>query len=657
MNFNILEVILSVFFTALIVSVIFRQIKLSVVLGYLLVGAIVGPNGLGLVPNSEYINQLAEFGIVFLMFTVGLEFSIPKLFALRNAVFIIGSLQVLFCILITTLVGTLLGMPILSALVVGGIVAMSSTALVIKQINEQFELQTPHGLNAVGILLFQDLAVIPIIILIAGLAKGAHESLALILLIALVKGICAIFAIFILGRWLLRPLFYFITKTRSQELFTLSVLLLTLSAAWITHILGLSYALGAFLAGIMLAETEFRHQIEVEIRPFRDVLLTLFFITVGMLANISTWYETWFWILLLVFALVVGKAAIIFLLSRLAGNYYSTSARTSIILAQGGEFGFAILTLAMNDKIISPPYQQVILAALLISIAIAPLLIRFNKQIAYFFLPKNQHDNTNQKELIAHAKKLHNHVIICGYGRIGQQTGRLLDKVDYPHISIDYDSELVQRATLAGDDIIYGDAGNLEILHSAGIDDAKVLIISISDHRIAIKILSMVRHRFPNLPILVRCRDQSELKQLKKLGATHVIAELFEASLTLSHHLLEILRISNEKVTELIQEIRNSDYDLLQQIFSGRISDNTDEDALYEQLSPIVIYENAYAVNRKLGDLQLEKISVEVMSIRRGDEKHLKPHGNIKIKANDIVVLLGSRSNLEIAERRLLEGI
>ncbi len=660
MHFGILEGILSVFITALFVSVLFRQLKLSIVLGYLVVGALVGPHMLGLVPDSDIINKLSQFGIVFLMFTVGLEFSIPKLIALRNIVLIVGNLQVLLCVIISTLIGKALGMSLHESFVVGSIVAMSSTALVIKQLNDQFELQTQHGLNAVGILLFQDLAVIPIIICISSLAKGIHSGFAMALLWSLLKGIFAIGLIFVLGRWLLKPLFHFIARTRAIELFTLSVLLVTLASAWITASLGLSFGLGAFLGGVMLAETEFRHQIEVEIRPFRDILLALFFISVGMLTDIKTWYDTWIWIALLVFALVIGKMLLIFILARLAGNYSTTAARTGIVLAQGGEFGFAILSLAVGGNMLRPEYQQVVLAALLISIAIAPLLIRYNKQIANYFIPnKDLSDTDSQKEIIQHAKKMHNHVVICGYGRMGQHIARLLDKIKFPYVGIDFDAELVKRASLAGDEVIYGDAGHPEILEKAGVDHAKVLVICISDHRAALKILGITRQHYPDLPILVRCHDKAELTQLKKMGATQIIAELFEASLTLSNHLLQLIRLPRDKIADIIQDVRNTDYDLLQQVFVGSEDDEdtTNEPiSLHEQLSPIFVTEGSYAVNRKLHDLNLKEIGVEVISIRRGNEKHVKPHGNIKIHANDIVVLFGTLEHLEDAENRLLEG-
>lgn len=659
MEHNFLEIILIVFCISLTMTLIFRKLRQSIVLGYLLVGAVVGPHALGLMHDSEYAKHLAEFGIVFLMFTVGLEFSLPKLFALRKAVFVLGGLQVLLTIVITTILGIFLGMSKLAALAVGSIVAMSSTAIVVKQLSDQFELQSKHGMNAIGILLFQDLAVIPLIILIPGLAEGNEKSLTLILLWALAKGLVAILLIFIAGRWLLKPLFHQISKTRDIELFTLTVLLVTLTGAWLTDFFGLSYALGAFLAGLMLAETEFRHQIEVEIRPFRDILLGLFFITIGMLANIHTWYDTWVWILLLVFALTFGKMFIIMVIAKLSGKDLPTATRTGIVLAQGGEFGFALLTLALNKGILPEDYGQVILAGLLISIAISPILIRFNKQIAAFFFNKTiklSEIQTKQK-ITSLAKELKHHVIICGYGRVGQHIARLLDKIKFPYIGLDLDSELIQFASIAGDRVIYGDPTHPGILNAAGLDQAKVLVVSFNDFRSTMRILSMIKQTHPDLPVLVRCKDEFELKQLKRAGATMIVAEIFEVSLTLSGHLLNTIDIPAAKITQLMNEMRSKDYDVLLKVFTGSYEETMadQEHAPLGQLKPILIPENAYSINKKLKDMDLKSIGVELIAIRRG-EANIKPQNNTKLETNDIILIYGTPAHLEEAERRLLEG-
>jgi CPA2 family monovalent cation:H+ antiporter-2 len=596
------------------------------------------------------------------MFTIGLEFSLPKLFSLKFPVFVIGGLQVLFTILITYIVGKYLEMTTLSALVVGSITAMSSTAIVIKQLNDQMELHSPHGLNAVGILLFQDLAVIPLIILIASLSDGSQENLGSILMWALSKGIIAILVIFFIGRWLLRPLFQMIVKTRAIELFTLTVLLVTLTAAWLTNFLGLSYALGAFLAGLMLAETEFRHQIEIEIRPFRDILLGLFFITIGMLTDISHWDDTWGWILLLVFALVIGKFLLISVICRLTGNKMADSFRTGLVLAQGGEFGFALLTLAINNNILPPDYDQVILAALLISIALAPILTRYNQAITAFFLPKDTKDDIEEskKKISKMVKPLKKHVIICGYGRVGQHIARLLDKIKIPYIGLDLDSELVHFASLAGDKVLFGDPSHPGILHAAGLDTAKVLVISFADLKTATKILSVVKHTHPLLPIVVRCRDEFELRQLRTLGAKYIIAELFEASLTISHQLLTVLGIPNAQIYALIQEGRSKDYDMLQRVFTGSFEEMVeDDDSISEeqkQLRPIVITKDSYATDKMINELDFNANKIEWVSIRRGESEFIKPTSDTKLEANDVLILYGSIEDLERMESMLLDG-
>jgi CPA2 family monovalent cation:H+ antiporter-2 len=656
LEFNILETILCVFLISLLVSATLRKLRLSIILGYLLVGAVVGPNALGLMHDSSFAKHLAEFGIVFLMFTVGLEFSLSKLFTLRYVVFVVGGLQVLLTIVITILMGKLIGMGLLAALVVGTIVAMSSTAIVVKQLDDQLELQTPQGLSSVSVLLFQDLAVIPIIILIASLGRNSDASLTIILMWALVKGVFAILLIFFLGIVLLKPLFRQIAKMRDIELFTLTVLLVTLGAAWLTNLFGLSYALGAFLAGLMLAETEFRHQIEVEIRPFRDILLGLFFITVGMLANFNTWAATWHWILLLVLALTVFKGSLIAILVRLNGNNSLISARTGIILAQGGEFGFAILTLALNHNLLTDAYGQVILGGLLISIALSPILIRFNQTIAEFFLLKKGKQPFDQSinKIKARTKKLKNHVIICGYGRVGQHIARLLDHVKTPYIGLDLDSELIRFAGLAGDRVLYGNPAHPEILKAAGLDDARVLIISFNDFRASRKILSMLKQTHPELPVIVRCRDQFELKKLKEEGRAIIIAELYEASLTLSHHLLNILEIPTQKIEKLLAEARSKDYEILQKIFTGSYEETmADTHAQHGLLKPVTLMAKSSAVNKKIKMLNLPHLQVEIIAIRRGEKKFMKPNDNTKLLEGDILILHGEAHHLENAERIL----
>lgn len=383
MYFPLLETILLIFLTILVVNVFFRALNLPVIFGYIIVGVLVGPHSLAWITNVEAIKDLAEFGVVLLMFTIGLEFSVTKLKTLKYAVFVLGGLQVLISVGITVLIGFCLGMSMPESIIIGGVVAMSSTALVMKQLSVQNEIHYRHGLNAVGVLLFQDLAVVPIFIIIAGLSGTNGQSLSQTLLISLVNAILAIVVILSLGRWVLKPLLHSIVKTHADDLFTLAVLFVAIGSAWITGRLGMTYALGAFLSGIMLAETEFQQQIKNEIKPFRDVLLSLFFVSIGMLANVKIWVAAWSYILLTLFALMIGKAILVTGLCYLSRYERLSALRTGFILAQGGEFGFAILALALGENLLPWDYGQVVLAALLISFASAPVIIRHNQWLAF----------------------------------------------------------------------------------------------------------------------------------------------------------------------------------------------------------------------------------------------------------------------------------
>lgn len=386
MQFNMIESFLIILFFALVITVVFRHLKMPIILGYIIVGILVGPYAFGWLANTEVIKNLSEFGVVLLMFTVGLEFSFSKLFSLRHSVFVLGSLQVVISALLTTIIGVFLKIPIISALVIGCIVAMSSTAIVIKQLSDQSELDTQHGKNAVGILLFQDVAVIPILIFIATDTGSATNSFWITLLFSLFKSISAIGIILVLGQWILKPLFRIIEKTKTIELYTLSVLFVVIGSAWLTHVLDLSFALGAFSAGIMLAECEQKHKIKNEVRPFRDLLLALFFISTGMLVRITTLADSWFWILLLVSGLMFAKALLIILLTKFSEYTWRTSIKTGLVLAQGGEFGFAILSLALTHHLLPTDWGQSILAALMISFAFTPAIIHYNASLTRLFL-------------------------------------------------------------------------------------------------------------------------------------------------------------------------------------------------------------------------------------------------------------------------------
>lgn len=657
MEYPILKSLVIVFFLVLVVSVLFRYIRLPIIFGYLVIGALVGPHTLAWLPDLEHLHLLSGFGVVFLMFTVGLEFSLPKMIALRKEVFLLGGLQVGITITISLLITEFVGMELVTSLVIAGALAMSSTAIVAKQLTDQGEAYEPHGKNAIGILLFQDFAVIPLLIIITSLAKH-QPNITDALLLAVAKGVIVILVILLSGQWLFRAIFHIIAKTHLIELFTLAALLTLLGTAWLTYAMGLSFALGAFTAGMILGATPFRHQIEAEIRPFRDVLLGLFFITNGAILNMTTWKDTWPWIALLLLALLIGKSIIVTLLCTIFNKNKINAVRTGIVLAQGGEFGFALLAVAFNLNLLAVHDGQVLLSALLLSIALSPILINHNEKIAHWLLffkrdPTDTHHRESLSEQAAHIK---DHVIICGYGVIGQNVGNLLEERHIPYIVLDLDPDRIHEASMIGKPIFYGDATQIELLNAAGLLHAKALVISFDDTALAKKILEQVHNHKPLLPTLVRCKNEVELTQLKDAGATQLIVANHEESLMLTYCVLLALDIKRIDASEFIRNVREKHYALLEQVFIDTYPIDAAEEALVmKQLHSIVLLDNTYAVGHTLHDMKLEKLNITVVALRRNKAYHHNPRPTLKLHANDVLLLYGFPENIDKAEEILLK--
>ena len=524
------------------VAVVFLvlRIGLPALVAYLAVGVLVGPYTLSLVSDVEHIRTFAEFGVVFLLFSIGLEFSTTVLMRMKASVLGLGSAQVLLTAALTTSSAVFMGLSLDSALVIGAVVAMSSTALVTKQLADQVELHTRHGRNSVGILLFQDLMVVPFLILVSMLNGQSEAASTNIVLTALGQGVVVIMLIFAFGHWVLRPLFRAVAGFRSAELFTLTVLLIVLCSAWLTHQIGLTFALGAFLAGMMLSETEFRHQVASDIRPFRDVLLGLFFVTIGMMLNLSILSDIWLSVLLMLFVLMMIKFLLVAGFCLLAGWNSAVSMRTGLILAHGGEFGFAILILAMEGETLSQTEGQTLLAAMLISMALAPIIIRYNATITSLLIPKQVQKSKQEisSKIMLNSSQLNQHVIVCGYGRIGSHSVAFLSEQHIPCIAIDLSSTKVQLGMAKKHPVSYGDASSLELLHACGLSRAAALVISIIDFNTAIKIITRVRSIDAELPIIVRTRKELHLYQFYQAGATEVIADTFGSDQMLNNDML-----------------------------------------------------------------------------------------------------------------------
>jgi CPA2 family monovalent cation:H+ antiporter-2 len=660
MNIHTLQIILILLGVAVLTVTLFKRLHLPPILGYLIVGILVGPFGTGIIASNEETRFLAEFGVVFLLFAIGLEFSLPQMIAMKGAVFGLGGSQVLITALIAGATAWLLGLELAPAIITGAILALSSTAIVIKQLSEQVELNTGHGRVGVSILLFQDLAVIPLLVIIPILVSDTQQGLLIPLSWALIKATLVFALIMAIGHWALRPLFHEIARARSAELFTLTVLMVSLAAAWLTHEAGLSLALGAFLAGMMLGETEYRHQIEADIRPFQDVLLGLFFVTVGMRVDLLSLLPQLHWVFLIATTLIVTKAAIIMLLVHQTKQSVATAFRSGLLLAQGGEFGFVLLDLSLKSTLIPGEAGQMLFAAIIISMAIAPFLIRYNGRLAEKFChlrPVDQ-DYAATQDLEHEAEGLEQHVIICGYGRIGQNLGRLLDHEGFPYVALDLDPSVVREAHEAGEPVHYGDATRHEIMHAAGIERAGVVVVTFEDHIIALQILQHIRKVTPEMPVLVRTKDDTHLEALQAAGAAEVMPEAVEASLMMGGQLLLLLKVPGSRILKIMREIRENHYKLLRDFYHGEEAiDLEHEEGFQERLHTVTLPERAFAVGHAIEDLHLWDWDVSITAVRRGGIRGEAPGPETRLQAGDVLVLAGTAHHLEHAEGLLLYGL
>jgi CPA2 family monovalent cation:H+ antiporter-2 len=634
-----------------------QRVGLPPILGYLLVGVLTGPHALGWLPDEAMIHLLAEVGLAFLLFSIGLDFSLAQLFAMRGAVLGLGGAQVLLSALAGTALALALGVPWQGALVLGGALAMSSTAIVITQLREQLELRSRHGRLAFGVLLFQDLAVVPFLVVIPILASEVPGSLGLPLLVALAKGTAAFLGVFVAGHWLLRPLFQWVAGGESSELFTLAALLVALAAAWITSSLGLSLALGAFLAGMVLSETEYRHQIETAVRPFKDVLMGLFFIVVGLKLDLAALAPSWIWLLVLAVGIVAGKSALVYGLTRLAAYPQGVALRTGLVLGQGGEFGFALIALGVTNGLLTLDGAQLVVAAMVMSMAIAPLLVRHNGWITKRVFGDRYLQERFQQvvELGAAAREHQDHVIICGYGRIGQNLASFLRSAGLDYVALDLDPVLVRDAWEAGEPVFYGDCTHVELLIAAGLRRARALVVTIENPVADERIVENAHKQRPDLPILVRVRDEARLERLEQLGASDVVPGSVEASLNLATYLLQRLGMPTEQLLNLIERARHGQFEQLRVVFRGEKP--LPENPLERQaLHTVVIGRDSWAVGKTLGEVALQDKDVRAAAIRRGGIRGEAPDPAIVLRPGDALVLEGLPDRLAQVEHRLQGG-
>ncbi|KGJ91096.1 monovalent cation:proton antiporter family protein [Thalassotalea sp. ND16A] len=648
--------IIAILVAAVVIVWLFRRLNLPTILAYLVAGTLVGEHGFAVTGQSLDYEHFAELGIVFLLFTLGLEFSLPKLMAMRHLVMGVGSKQVIISLAIFFIIALLLGLSIETAMVIGGILALSSTAIVIKQLNESGSIKRKSGQISVAVLLFQDIAVVPLLIIIPLLADGSDGSMLLALLMALLKGVFVIGLLLAVGKWILPGLFNQVAKVRTDELFVLTTLFVTLFAAGLTQFFGLSMALGAFLAGMMLGESQYKYQLEADIRPFRDILLGLFFVTVGMKLDPTLFFTQPLTILLLVVGFMLIKILVVRYLAVKAGESTKDAWASAFMLAQMGEFGFVLISLAASVNVLSPEHTSILLGSGIISMAITPFMIKNSRKwsVAITYDSKPSEDELQHQ---VSAKKVHNHVVICGFGRVGQTVSRFLKQENIAFVAIDIDPVRVNESREAGENVLFGSARQSEILHAANLKEAKLVVISYGAAEQSLDVVQKVRSISENVQILVRTRNDDALVLLKEAGANEVVPESLEGSLMLVSQVLNLSGVPFSRIVRRIQMERKTHYHRLHGFYPGVDTDMSAEAIeRLEFVHPTLLPDDAWANGKMINDLDLANRRVDILAIRRGNDEFTQIDAEFVLKAQDTIVLQGKPRRVERVERFLHEG-
>ena len=644
--------------------VICRSLKQPPMLGYLVAGVLIGPHALALTQNSEGVRHLGEFGVVFLMFAIGLEFSLPKLRAMRKLVFGLGFMQVASTmllgiaglLLLSRFVGGIWDMSWQTAVALSGTLVMSSTAIVVKMMAERAELESEHGRRVLGILLFQDLAVVPLLILIPALGTSTDKLIWALPLEMLKAG--ALIAILLTGgQHVMRWWFTLVARRHSEELFMLNLLLFALGLAWLTELAGLSLALGAFIAGVLVSETEYKHQVETDIRPFHDVLLGLFFITVGMQLDWHILLDRWALVLVLLIVPMLTKAVLIFGIARFMGAQPGVAIRTGLYLAQAGEFGFVLLSLASGQGLVQPAIMNPILAAMVVSMLATPFLIQYSNRIVMRLAASDWMMQSLQMTQIARkAINTDHHVLICGYGRSGQNLARLLALEQIPYLALDLDPDRVRQAAAGGESVVYGDGTRLQALMAAGLARASAVVVTHLDMHATLKTLANTRKHAPNVPVIVRTVDDVYLDKLQAAGASEVVPEAIEGSLMLASHALAIVGVPMRRVIHLVREQREARYQLLRDYFHGS-DDDTVAELQQERLNSYTLPPGANAIGRILSAIAFKEREVQFVAVRRANGTvSASLDDPTPLSEGDTLVLRGLPKALALSEDLLLRG-
>ncbi|MCB1661257.1 MAG: cation:proton antiporter [Pseudomonadales bacterium] len=548
------EELLAIMCASLLATVLLQRLRLPNIIAYLLAGSIIGPHIMGWVAQPSDFAFLAEFGVVFLLFALGLEFSLPKLIALRSSVFGLGGIQVVFCTLAFGGAVWLWGTTLEAAIIIAGALALSSTAIVTKELSTLREVHSRHGQLSIGVLLFQDLAAVLFLILVPVLAGNESTSLLTALGSAFGKGVFLVILLLSVGKWLLPPLYKEVALAKSDEVFVLSTLVIVMLASWVTHSFHLSMALGGFVIGMMLGESHFRHQINSDIRAFKDILLGLFFVTIGMNIQVQLLLDFWPRILVFTATLILIKTILISFLVKLSGDSKNIAVQTGLNLAQAGEFGLALLALGVMHGVLPDDQASFIILVAIFSMAVSPFLIRYSNQISsslWALLGDKNAKNISDEYRVTLPQL--DHVIIGGFGRVGKTVARLLEANAIDYIAIDQNIGVVGNERGRGHNVVYGDCSKMEILHSCHIGSARMAILTFSSIEMAKNTIEQIRASGFTLPIIARCCEHGDFAELLSIGADYVVPEMLEASLVIGAQVLDLLEISQNDIDSQIE--------------------------------------------------------------------------------------------------------
>lgn len=659
MNEFSLAPIVIVLLVSVITVILCRKFNIPSMLGYLLVGFLAGPGMLSLIPKSHATDYLGEIGIVFLMFSIGLEFSLPKLRAMRRLVFGLGGLQVGVTMLSVMGILMLTGVPFNWAFAVSGALAMSSTAIVSRILSEKTELGQPHGQMAMGVLLMQDIAVVPLMILIPALSgNGGEGSLWAALGLAGLKMLITLGVLFVVGSKVMSRWFRMVAKRKSSELFMINVLLVTLGVAYLTELEGLSMALGAFVAGMLLSETEYRFQVEDDIRPFRDILLGFFFITVGMKLDVQALIGGWRQVLMLLAILLILKALVVFAIAFKMRHSVADSLKTALYLAQGGEFGFVMLAISSQINMVSLELEQAATAAVLLSMIIAPFVLGSSDALVGR-LAKSSWDmkSLDLHSMLVETMSKSDHVLIVGFGRGGQTVGRVLSQEDVPYFALDLDIARVQVARSAGEPVSFGDAKRREVLEAAGLGRAKMVVVTLNNMHETQHVLDNVLSMYPNMPVYVRATNDDYVKTFTDMGAEEAVSDTKETGLVLAGYAMLGNGASYRHVYQTMANIRHSRYAALEGLFVG-----SDDEAGFGENSETVrhafpLAAEAYAVGKTVGTLPMAAYGIKLLFVRRRTGRIENPDASFTLEGGDVLVVAGKKEEIISFENWSLQGI